>query len=417
MNKKMNYVTFIMAGIRNKPGRNLATIFCFAFIAANIFSGQLLLSGAVAGIEQGISRMGADQIVVPVQYLLTTGYSGEASTGAIVSINPSSFRVNKSIMDTIRNVPGVAETSPQLYVLTLDLPELSSSPVSIFGIDPESDFTVLPWLQQPLGAPLKRGEVIIGKDIDGEVLSPISVKNHMYTVAGRLDPTQSAADTTIYMGLDDAYVLAAAEGIVPRTGSPILPGDISAVFVRDSPGENSDTVGSLLKKAISSSNSARNIAVINRHFTLTPVSRDIQDIPALLLIISAFVVLAALPLIALIAAMVAHERRREIGLLKAMGAQRKVVFFLVIAESLILATIGGIAGVGLSFIAFSLMNMQGLLNSVLQVSFRMPPLVDIGQMAGVALFVVIAIGSVSSLWPAYWSSTMNPYDAIRLNRG
>ena len=168
MNKKMNYATFIMAGIRNKPGRNLATVFCFAFIAANIFSGQFLLAGAVGGVERGISRMGADHIVVPVQYLITTGYSGGASTGAIVSVNPSIFRVNKSIMDTLGNVSGVAETSPQLYVLTLELPELSSSPVSIFGIDPESDFTIQPWLQQPLGAPLKRGEVIIGQDIDGE---------------------------------------------------------------------------------------------------------------------------------------------------------------------------------------------------------------------------------------------------------
>jgi putative ABC transport system permease protein len=393
MNKKMNYVTFIMAGIRNKPGRNLATVFCFAFIAANIFSGQFLLSGAVGGVERGISRMGADHIVVPVQYLITTGYTGGASTGAIVSVNPSVFRVNKSIMDITGNISGVAETSPQLYILTLELPELSSSPVNIFGIDPESDFTIRPWLQQPLNAPLKRGEVIIGKDIDREVLSSISVKN--------------------YMGMNDAYVLAAAEGVVSRTVSPILPGDISAVFVRDSPGENPDTVGSRLRKAFSSSNSAGKIAVINRHFTLTPVSHDIQDIPALLLIISAFVILAALPLIALIAAMVAHERQREIGLLKAMGAQRKVVFFLVIAESLVLAATGGIAGVSVSLIAFSLANMQGLLNSALQVSFRMPAPADIGQMAGLALFAVIAIGSVSSLWPAYRSSTMNPYDAIR----
>jgi len=413
MNKKMNYVTFIMAGIRNKPGRNLATVFCFAFIAANIFSGQFLLSGAVGGVERGISRMGADHIVVPVQYLITTGYTGGASTGAIVSVNPSIFRVNKSIMDITGNISGVAETSPQLYILTLELPELSSSPVNIFGIDPESDFTIRPWLEQPLNAPLKRGEVIIGKDIDREVLSSISVKNHTYTVAGRLDSTQSAADTTIYMGMDDAYVLAAAEGVVSRTVSPILPGDISAVFVRDSPGENPDTVGSRLRKAFSSSDSAGKIAVINRHFTLTPVSHDIQDIPALLLIISAFVILAALPLIALIAAMVAHERQREIGLLKAMGAQRKVVFFLVIAESLVLAATGGIAGVSVSLIAFSLANMQGLLNSALQVSFRMPAPADIGQMAGLALFAVIAIGSVSSLWPAYRSSTMNPYDAIR----
>ena len=54
---------------------------------------------------------------------------------------------------------------------------------------------------------------------------------------------------------------------------------------------------------------------------------------------------SALPLIALIAAMVTHERQREIGLLMSMGAKRNVVFFLVMAESLVLAAIGGIAGV------------------------------------------------------------------------
>jgi len=241
----------------------------------------------------------------------------------------------------------------------------------------------------------------------------ISLKNHTYTVAGRLDPTQSAADSTIYMGLDDAYTLAAAEGPAPRTGPHILPGEISAVFVRDSPGENSDTVGSRINKVFSDSNSARNIAVINRHFTLTPVSRDIQDMPALLLIISAFVVIAALPLIALIAVMVVHERQREIGLLKAMGAKRNVVFFLVIAESLVLAVTGGIVGVCASIFALFLMNAQGILNSALQVSFRMPPLMEIGSMAGLALLVVIVIGSMASLWPAYQSSMMNPYDAIR----
>jgi ABC-type antimicrobial peptide transport system permease subunit len=43
----------------------------------------------------------------------------------------------------------------------------------------------------------------------------------------------------------------------------------------------------------------------------------------------------------------------------------------------------------------------------------MPPLMEIGSMAGLALLVVIVIGSVASLWPAYQSSKMNPYDTIR----
>jgi ABC-type antimicrobial peptide transport system permease subunit len=59
------------------------------------------------------------------------------------------------------------------------------------------------------------------------------------------------------------------------------------------------------------------------------------------------------------------------------------------------------------------MDFQGLLNSAIQVSFRMPEPVEIVSMAGLALLVVIIISSISALWPAYRSSAMNPYDAIR----
>jgi putative ABC transport system permease protein len=168
-----------------------------------------------------------------------------------------------------------------------------------------------------------------------------------------------------------------------------------------------------VRREILSAYPSRNISVIGRHFTLDPVSQNVQGIPNLLNIISAFVVIAALPLIALIAAMVTHERQREIGLLMSMGAKRNVIFFLVIAESMVLAVVGGIAGVGAGLVAFTVLNTQGFLNSALQVTFAMPTPAETSLMAGLVLLVVISIGSISSLWPAYQSSMMNPYDAIQ----
>jgi len=409
----MDYVTFIVAGIRNKPGRNLATLFCFAFIAANIFSGQFLIAGAAGSIERGVTRMGADHLVVPSQYMVFLRGAGPNNTIAIIMAEPSNYRIKSDIMVKIGNVPGVSAMSPQLYVSTLDLPELSPAPLDIYGIDPETDFTVSPWLQKPLDNPLKPGEVLVGHEVAGDVSARISAGCQTYTIAGRLDPTQSSIDRTIFLRLDDAYALAATKGVVPPSAPRIVPGDVNAVLIRDSHGEDRDVVGTRIRRLFSSSPDYKYVSVIGRHFTLDPVAEDIQAIPGILSLISAFVVIAALPLIALIAAMVAHERQREIGLLKSMGAKRKVVFFLVIAESLVLAVIGGIAGVCASIFALFLMNAQGILNSALQVSFRMPPLMEIGSMAGLALLVVIVIGSVASLWPAYQSSMMNPYDAIR----
>jgi putative ABC transport system permease protein len=409
----MNYFTFIVAGIRNKPGRNFATIFCFAFIAANIFSGQFLLAGAAGGIDRGVSRMGADQIVVPSQYMVFLRGSGPENTVAIVRAEPSTYRFKASIMDRLGNVQGVSELSPQLFVSTQNLTDLSPVPVDIYGIDPVTDFTIQPWLQKPLDATLAPGEVIVGHRITGVVSSRISIRGHLYTIAGRLDPTQSSIDNTIFLRLDDAYTLAAADGILPPSAPRISKGDINAVLIRDTTGENPEGVVTRIKRLFASSSESRYVSVIGRHFTLDPVLQDIQAIPGIMNSISVFVVIIAFPLIALISAMVTHERQREIGLLKSMGAKRSVIFFLVISESLVLAVIGGIVGVSVSFLAVFLLNAQGVLNSALQVSFRMPGLTETGLMAGLVLLVVIVIGSLSSLIPAYRISMMNPYDAIR----
>ena len=416
MRQRMDYVTFIIAGLRNKPGRNLATLFCFAFIAANIFSGQFLIAGAAGGVDRGVTRMGADHLVIPAQYMVFLRGQGPDNTMAIIMAEPSNYRIKSNIMQKLGNVTGVSAMSPQLYVSTLNIAELSSKPIDIYGIDPETDFTIQPWLQKPLKSPLEPGEVIVGSEINGKVATLISVADKTYTIAGRLDPTRSSIDNTIFLLLDDAYALAATKGIVSPSAPKISPGDVNAILIRDSPNEDQNAVTKRIMRVFSSSPEYKYVSVIGRHFTLDPMAEDIQAIPGLLNVISAFVVIIALPLIALIAAMVAHERQREIGLLKSMGAKRKIIFFLVITESLVLAAIGGIAGVGASMFAFFLMNDQGILNSALQVSFRMPPLPDIVQMAGLALLVVIAIGSISSLWPAYQSSRMNPYDAIRSER-
>jgi len=409
MNQETTYLTFIMAGIRNKPGRNLATVFCFAFIAVNIFTGQYLIAGAAGSAGRSVSRMGADFIVAPLQYSVFLRGGGQDNTFAIVKAIPSDWRIDSKNMEIIADVQGVSLVSPQLYVSTLNLPDLSSSPVDIFGIDPVTDFTIQPWLRAPLDRQPGPGEVIVGNQVAGDVSSEIQVYNHRYTIAGRLDPTRSAIDTTIFMRLDDAYTLAATEGIVPTSSPGISHGDINAVLVRIGPGEDPDIVGNRIRRSISRSQ----ITVIGRHFTLDPVSRDIQGLSILLNSISVIIVVAAFPLIALIAAMVAHERQREIGLLRSMGAKRNVIFSLVMAESLFLAATGGIAGVVASVIIFAVLETQGVLNSMLQVSFIMPMVTDTVLMAGIALLAVILIGSIASLYPAYTGSRMNPYDAIR----
>jgi putative ABC transport system permease protein len=411
MNREINLGTLILESVRNRPGRSLATIFCFALIGANIFSAQYLMAGAAANVDQGISRMGADLIVVPAQYelLIRGSQMGPVTANGIIRIEPSTLRISSDILNSIGKVPGISNMSPQLFVVTHTFPELSSSPVDIYGIDPVTDFTIQPWLQQTGEKILGPGEVIAGSDIAGEVSSKILVSGRQYTIAGKLDPTRSNVDHSLFLRMDDAYSLAAAEETISPQSTPVVPGNINAVLVKAEPNADPEMVGARIQQPFSYSY----VRVIGRNFALEPVSQEVQGLPNLLNMISIVVVFASLPLIALIAAMVAHERQREIGLFRAMGAKRKMIFSLVMAESLILSTSGGILGIGTSLAVFILAHTSGFFSIALLGSFRMSDPGTTALMAGLAVFVVITIGSIAALWPAYQSSTITPYDAIR----
>ena len=119
----------------------------------------------------------------------------------------------------MKNINNISKMSPQVYIATLDIPDLSPSPVEIYGIDPGTDFTIQPWLQRPLDHPLNTGEVIVGNALSTELSSQIILKSQSYEVAGILDLTQSSVDHTIFLGLDDAYGLAAEGGVISGSRS------------------------------------------------------------------------------------------------------------------------------------------------------------------------------------------------------
>ena len=64
--------------------RNIATVFAFAIIAATLFSSQYMMNGAQQSLDAGMSRMGADILVVPEKY-------AAAGQSVILIGQPNSF--------------------------------------------------------------------------------------------------------------------------------------------------------------------------------------------------------------------------------------------------------------------------------------------------------------------------------------
>ena len=96
------------------------------------------------------------------------------------------------------------------------------------------------------------------------------------------------------------------------------------------------------------------------------------------------------------------ERRGEIGLRRALGAARHHVAAQFLVESLLLATLGGAAGVGLGSLATLAVALQR----------GWPPLVPPAAIAA-GVGAALLIGTIAGLYPAQRAARLSPTDALR----
>lgn len=105
------------------------------------------------------------------------------------------------------------------------------------------------------------------------------------------------------------------------------------------------------------------------------------------------------------------ERFPEIGILKSMGAMPGDIFRLIWIETLILCLSGSILGI---LFALGLARITEVLIRHLLPYSPTGSLVDInGNLVGITLLVVLAIGIVSGLYPAWRAARVRPLDTIR----
>jgi putative ABC transport system permease protein len=99
------------------------------------------------------------------------------------------------------------------------------------------------------------------------------------------------------------------------------------------------------------------------------------------------------------------ERRREIGILKAVGAFRRTIFKQILEEGLLLSVLGSLTGLLLSFF------FVDALNNVLLGGVRLAVITPL--LAGGAVAYGILLTLVFSLYPAWIAVKTDPIDAIR----
>jgi putative ABC transport system permease protein len=100
-----------------------------------------------------------------------------------------------------------------------------------------------------------------------------------------------------------------------------------------------------------------------------------------------------------------RERISELGVLKAIGFSDRSVLFFVLAESLVIAFIGGVLGLGLALVAVPVLGAA--LNGLLPSLVLSPAILLLG------LLVALLVGGISGLLPGLGAMRMRVVNALR----
>jgi lipoprotein-releasing system permease protein len=135
---------------------------------------------------------------------------------------------------------------------------------------------------------------------------------------------------------------------------------------------------------------------------------------AVMFLILALIVLVAAFSIVSTLFMVVIEKRRDIGVLKALGASRQLVLKVFLIEGLLIGGIGTALGTGLGGALIAVLQRYKLVHLPGDVYFieRLPVRPEAGDFAVVILATLI-LCLAAAIYPAWRASRLDPVDAIR----
>ncbi len=361
----------IFGNLVHRPLRSVISAFAVAIEVIMILSVVAIFYGVLNGNRAETTGIGMDMIVHP----------GAATAMMMTSSASADVRVAK----VLGELPHVQVVAPVNVKFTL-----GSSPENIFGIDFESYNALRPFVFVS-GGPFKGADDLIVDDLQAssgkglKVGDPVKVLNHTFTVCGIVQHGKGARK---YIPLETMDAL------------DNNPGKASLFYLRteDAPKYQED-----VRREILATDGLQDWSVqTSREFLsmLTPDHMPGFNI-ALNVVITIATIIGFLVIFQSMYTAVL-ERTREIGILKSMGAGRLTIVSVVLRETMLLAIVGTLLGVGATY----------LLRDVL--SARFPTLSFEVTPVWVVNAVAIAMGGalLGALYPALKAARKDPIDAL-----
>ncbi len=401
--KKYRLTTYKLAveNIRKKPFRSFVFIFLILLFSFAILTGTVLSTSLSAGVSSLSDRLGADVMVVPA------GYETDIDS-ILLSGRPSNFYLPITAMDKLKNIEGIEKMSPQTYIATLSA-SCCSYPVQIVGIDFETDFIIKQWLTKDIKRDLKYGEVIVGHHIAGQGGQKLMFFGNTFDIAGRLEQTGMGFDATVFMTRETAIDLAkSAERIMmhPLSKDGSL---ISTVMVKLKPGYDSATVA----REITDKYASEGIfGMFSKKFVNT-ISANLKMITKYVNSTIAIIWILAFFVIGFLFSVMLGERKKEMAVLRTLGATKSKLMKLILVESLIISVYGAVMGTFLAVI--TIVFVSPFMVEAVKIPFLLPPISKLIFMTVTCFALAVLTGPIASLYSALHISKIDVYQTMRAN--
>jgi putative ABC transport system permease protein len=389
--------------ISERRFRSFGTILLVAFAVFVITAGIWLKTGLQNGIDSISARLGADVMIVPAS-------AENEFEGALLSGSPSTFYMSKTVAEELPKITGVKQSASQLFISTFDSVHCAAL-VQIVGYDPETDFVVKPWLfDSDISSP-GFGQLVAGANIKRKPGEKMLLFSKEYEVVANLEKTGMGFDNCVFVTLQTAQVLL-EEYRTFHSASPLPAGktanDVVSAVLFDVE-DNCDIMD--LQHEVNELFRKDGVKTVTNRALISTTSKNLGLVNGILNAISAGIWIFAVSSLAVIGALSLNERKREFGILRAVGAKNAQIASLMLAEGLILSSAGAIMGALFAFLGFFL--YDGLMESSLSSAY-LPPA---GLSAfGIAFFCAlsgIAAGLVAALFSAARVSGREAFDNMR----
>ena len=365
----------------------------------------VMVLGVFQTVNQGLAlsreRLGADAILIP-KYATADG--GDLLFTAI----PENIYMDADVLEDAKNLDGVAAMTPQFYAQTLALSCCEpGEEARIIGYDAQTDFILTPYLPDEHKEGITAEEMIVGHNFADDDLVGYNylVLGQKFKVVAMLEPTGTGMDATLFADIDTVRQMCLESEVLAAGWTEKDPYDyISVIMIKLEEGVDPEAFA---KQVADSGIDAKCILTGD---TIASLQSQLEvTMKVMFALWLASLLIAVLSLVGRFNAL-AKERKKEIGLLRAIGLRKGQVFGLIIGETCTMALMGGILG---SVIA--LLCMDPVIE-MLREAFKLSPSVWSAQLAllcgAAGVVLAAALGFAAAVAPAAKSASMDPQAAI-----